>query len=175
MRLRLVTACAAAPTRAARGWHTASEHSSCAGSRRLRRDTSGALTGGRGRRKKRQGNRCPLFHLCGDHFARIWVKTCYCCVYLSHGLGVRGCETQNSIPNPLIFKGKTCRCRKIQFLPKKGLRVLVSNRRTPFTGGAEMHDGAPNGPDGHEFRREGRPRNFEVTDAGRARRFSAAG
>ena len=25
---------------------------------------------------------------------------------------------------------------------------MASNRRTPFTGGAEMHGGAPDGPDG---------------------------
>ena len=34
---------------------------------------------------------------------------------------------------------------KMRFSRKKGLRVSVSNRRTPLTGGAEAHNGTPDG------------------------------
>ena len=39
---------------------------------------------------------------------------------------------------------------KISFSEKKGLRVRAANRKYPFTGGAEAHNGAPDGPHGNE-------------------------
>jgi len=39
---------------------------------------------------------------------------------------------------------------KIGFSQKKGLRVRAAIRKYPLTGGAEAHNGAPDGPHGNE-------------------------
>jgi hypothetical protein len=46
--------------------------------------------------------------------------------------------------------------KKMRSFSKKGLRVAMQNRKQPLTGGAEMHDGAPDGPHGNEAEEKNR-------------------
>jgi hypothetical protein len=69
---------------------------------------------------------------------------------------------------------KSEKCKKSGFSSKKGLRVSATNRRTPFTGGAEMHQrGARRaGHSGNATdRNETQEQNSEVNEAGRAKKL----
>ena len=62
--------------------------------------------------------------------------------------------------------------KKMTLLQKKGLRVRGLNRKYPLTGGAEAHNGTPDGTT--ERRSEGkRGKKLEVTDAGCAKKIMA--
>ncbi|MEE4188265.1 MAG: hypothetical protein V2I76_07430, partial [Roseobacter sp.] len=81
---------------------------------------------------------------------------------------------ENDIHNPLFLNGKEERCKKNDVWRKKGLRVPVTNRRTPLTGGAEMHQrGARRaGRSGNATdRNEAEHKKSEVNEAGRARKL----
>jgi hypothetical protein len=47
--------------------------------------------------------------------------------------------------NPLKTWEKSENSKKDDEIAKKGLRVFGVNRRTPLTGGAEAHNGTPDG------------------------------
>ncbi|WP_298841718.1 hypothetical protein [uncultured Roseobacter sp.] len=80
------------------------------------------------------------------------------------------------IRNALFQKEKQERCKKNGVSLKKGLRVPATNRRTPLTGGAEMHQrGARRaGRSGNATDRdETQEEKPEVIEAGRAKEVRA--
>lgn len=76
--------------------------------------------------------------------------------------------------NPLFFLEKQEKDKKDELSRKKGLRVRAPNRKYHFTGGAEAHNGTPDGTT--ERRSSGTDgRKIWADEAGRAKSKSAAG
>ena len=64
---------------------------------------------------------------------------------------------------------------KTAVFSKKLLRVFGNNLRTPFTGGAEAHNGTPDGATERGSSDQDGGENTEVDEAGGASKFSAVG
>ncbi|MGX9352642.1 hypothetical protein ACS3QZ_15680 [Shimia sp. W99] len=83
---------------------------------------------------------------------------------------------KSTLGKVLIFRGKTGNFEKNDIFEKKGLRVPRTNRRTPLTGGAEAHNGTPDGA-ADLIGREGSERSeaeiIEAADAGCAKKKMA--